>query len=239
MKTKNLIPVLNLLVLISFLFFNSCDDAISGSGKIVSETREVGSFNAIEVSGAFTVYIYQGDEEEVMIEADDNLMQYVQTRVRGGRLYLDTRSMGFRRATFKAHITVTDFEEVKASGAIKLLGQTPLEVDRLKVKASGASDIDLEVFGDRLEVKISGAGKGHLTGEVDQMTVKISGASKFSAATMWCRILDINISGAGSANVNVEEKLIAKISGAGNVRYLGDPDVQSKVSGAGKVSRLK
>ncbi len=239
MKIKTLIAVINVLLFSSLLFLSSCDEAIYGSGKIIEETRDVRSFDAIDVSGAYKVYLYQGDEEKLLIEADDNLMEYIRTQVRGGKLFLDTRNVSFRRATVNAHVTVKDLEEIKASGAVKIIGQTPLKLEHLRVNVSGASDIDLEVFGDRMELKMSGAGKSHLTGEVDKMTIRLSGASKISAETLWCRAMDIKISGAGSANVNVDEKLVAKVSGAGNVRYLGNPNVRSNISGAGNVSRLK
>ncbi|HHN47772.1 MAG TPA: DUF2807 domain-containing protein [Bacteroidales bacterium] len=239
MKIKNLIIVINFLLFSGLLFLSSCDEAIYGSGNIIEETRDVSPFDAIDVSGAYRVYLYQGDNENLVIETDDNVMEYVRTQVRGGKLFLDTRYVNFRRTTINVHVTVKDLEEIKASGAVKIIGQTPLQLEYLGVNVSGASDVDLEVFADQMELKMSGAGKSHLTGEVDKMTIKLSGASKISAETLWCRAMDIKISGAGSANVNVDEKLVVKISGAGNLRYLGNPNVRSNISGAGNVSRLK
>jgi hypothetical protein len=238
MRTTKPILYSTILMLSSLVLFSSCDEMI-GSGRIVKETREVKSFDAIEASGAFHIYLSQGNKESLVIEADDNLLQYIEASVRGGKLYLETRGMGFRSATLRAHITVRDIDEIKASGAVKITGETPLDFKRLRVNVGGAADIDMEVFGDLMEVKVNGAGKIYLTGEVEKMGIKLSGASKLNAETLYTRFMDVNISGAGSANVNVEEVLDAKISGAGNVRYIGDPKVHSKISGAGKVRRLK
>jgi hypothetical protein len=238
MRTTKPIFYSTILMLSSLVLFSSCDEMI-GSGRIVKETREVKSFDAIEASGAFHIYLSQGDEESLVLEADDNLMQYIETSVRGGKLYLETQGMGIRSATMRAHITVRDIEEIKASGAVKITGETPIDFNRLKISVGGAADIDMEVFGDLMEVKVNGAGKIYLTGEVEKMSIKLSGASKLKAETLYTRFMDVDISGAGSANVNVEEVLDAKISGAGNVRYIGDPKVHSKISGAGKVRRLK
>lgn len=239
MKIRKSKFFLGFFLLASTLFFASCDEMIIGSGRVVEEERDVRSFDAIEVSGAFHVYLSQGNRESLVIEADDNLMQYIETNVSGGKLYLETRGMSMRRATMRAHITVTDLDAIKASGAVKITGETPLDFDRLKIKVSGAADIDMEVFGDLMELGISGAGKTYLTGEVEKMAIKLSGASKLKAETLYTRLMDIDISGAGSANVNVEEVLDAKISGAGSVKYIGDPKVHSKISGAGNVKRLK
>jgi hypothetical protein len=238
MRTTKPFLYSTILILSSIMLFSSCDEMI-GSGRIVKETREVNSFDAIESSGAFHIYLSQGDEESLVLEADDNLMQYIETSVRGGKLYLETQGIGFSRAILRAHITVRDLEAIKASGAVKITGETPIDFNRLKISVGGAADIDLEVFGDLMEVKVNGAGKIYLTGEVEKMGIKLSGASKLKAETLYTRFMDVDISGAGSANVNVEEILDAKISGAGKVNYIGDPKVHSKISGAGKVRRLK
>lgn len=237
MKIKiNTLSVIFILGIVMTLV--SCDEGIIGSGRIVKETREVKSFDAIDVSGAFHVFITQGDTESLEIEADDNLIQYVESYVRGGTLYLETRGFAIRSATMKAYITVQDLEQVNASGAVKITGESPLEFGRLEIDISGAADIDMEVYGDKLDLKVSGAGKTHLNGEVETMNIRLSGASKLNAEALYAKKMDIDISGAGSARVNVEEELTANISGAGNVRYLGDPKVHSKVSGAGNVKRL-
>ena len=45
-----------------------------GNGNVVKQERKVAAFNAIDVSGAFDVYITQGSVQSVFVEADDNLL---------------------------------------------------------------------------------------------------------------------------------------------------------------------
>lgn len=238
MKTKNTF-LATILVFSTLLMLSSCDEMIPGSGRVVKETRDIKSFDAIDVSGAFHVYLTQGSIESLEIEADDNLLQYIDNYVKGGTLYLETRGFGIRSATMRAYITVRDLERVNASGAVKITGETPLEFSRLSINISGAADIDMEVYGDKMELKVSGAGKTHLNGEVENMSIRLSGASKLSAEALYTKNMDVDISGAGSARVNVENELTANISGAGNIHYIGDPKVHSKVSGAGNVKKLE
>lgn len=239
MKTKSTIALATTLIICITVFLAGCDEIISGSGRISKETRDVKSFDAIEISGAFHVYLTQGNDERLEIEADDNLLQYIETGVRGGRLYIEPRAFSFRNPTLKAYITIRNIEEIRASGAVQITGDTSLEFGRLLIATSGASEIDLELYGEKLELKVSGAGKTHLSGEVENTIIRLSGASKLNAESLYVNKMDINISGAGSANVRVEDELVANISGAGNIRYIGDPKVHSKVSGAGNVKRLK
>ena len=45
--------------------------AQKGSGNVIKESRNVGSFNALKVGGAFDVYLRMGDKEDVTVVADD------------------------------------------------------------------------------------------------------------------------------------------------------------------------
>ena len=54
---------------------------VRGDGNVIKETRSVSSFNGIEISGAFDVYLKQGTTEEVIIEADDNILPLIRTDV--------------------------------------------------------------------------------------------------------------------------------------------------------------
>ena len=54
---------------------------VKGSGNVVTETREITGFKAIDVSGVFNVEIVAQKEFSVQIEADDNLIQLIQTEL--------------------------------------------------------------------------------------------------------------------------------------------------------------
>lgn len=239
MKIKIRLLATILLISSGLMLLSSCDDIIIGSGRVIQETREVKSFNAIDISGAFHIYLSQGEEESLVLETDDNLMELVDTYVRGGKLYIETRGIGIRNSSMKAYITVKDLNEIGASGAVKINGKTPLEFDRLDVDVSGAAEIEMELYGNQMNLEISGAGKSYLHGEIEKVRISLSGASKTNAEELYTRVMDIDISGAGSASVNARDQLTASVSGAGNVRYIGDPKVKSNISGAGKVNRIE
>ncbi|HSG41677.1 MAG TPA: DUF2807 domain-containing protein, partial [Anaerolineales bacterium] len=65
---------------------------IAGSGVIVSETRTVEDFHAIEVDYPAEIVVTQGSSVSVEIEADDNLLPGLQTRVRNGTLEIFYRA---------------------------------------------------------------------------------------------------------------------------------------------------
>src|ERR1043166_6963443 len=63
-----------------------------GSGKLVSETRNVSDFQAIDVSYPAQVLVQQGTKESLKVEAEDNLLPGLKTQVKNGVLQIFYKS---------------------------------------------------------------------------------------------------------------------------------------------------
>ncbi|HKJ38890.1 MAG TPA: DUF2807 domain-containing protein [Anaerolineales bacterium] len=215
---------------------------ISGSGNIITETRDVEDFHSIEVDYPAQVFVTQGSATSVEVEADDNLLPGLQTRVRNGTLEVFYKAADGKQwvnpsKTVKVMIVVKELDEVSFSSAgdLKLEG---VESDNLRVSVSGAGNLDLkDIDVNVLSVDLSGAGNVVATGDADEFNLEISGFGSFNGKDLHTRTADIEMSGAGSASIWVDDELDAQISGAGSVNYYGSPEVTKQVSGVGSVSR--
>jgi hypothetical protein len=68
----------------------------------------------------------------------------------------------------------------------------------------------------------------------------LSGASDIFAYDLVSESYDLEISGAGNAQINVSKRIHAEISGAGSVKYKGSPtEVDQSVSGAGSIKKVQ
>src|SRR5580698_3681504 len=63
---------------------------VQGNGNIVSKEINVNSFVRLHVSLGGMVELYQADEEKVIIEADENLLEYIDIENSGRTLYVNT-----------------------------------------------------------------------------------------------------------------------------------------------------
>ena len=111
-----------------------------------TETRKVQSFHAIEVSYPAEVFIAQGTTESVKIEADDNLLPGLQTRVRNNTLEIfykveDGKAV---RPTKPVRITIVvrnlDEVDFESAGSVEISG---IESDSLSDSVSGAGELKL------------------------------------------------------------------------------------------------
>jgi len=199
-----------------FFNFSVNFGGIKGSGNVQNEKREVEDFEAIEVGGIFEVEVVAQKDFSVEVEADDNLLQYIRTEVRDGKLQISTD------------------KRISPKGSIHVRVSAP-NIDNLEV--SGVSKVSLaNVKNDSLKVDASGASKIKVDGETKNLEVELSGASKLDAESLKAENVDVDGSGASSANVNVSGDLKADLSGASRVTYTGNPkNLEKSTSGASSV----
>lgn len=212
-----------------------------GSGNIVTETRTVTAFQAIEVDYPAQVFITQGASESVKLEADDDFLPGLQTVVRGNRLEISYKAGSGKRINptkpVKIIIVVKDLQTVNFESAGEL-SIDRLKTDKLDISISGAGNLKLnDITTTNLSVDLSGAGSATVSGVADNLNVVISGFGSFTGKDLHSQNADVNLSGAGSATVWVDNRLNAQISGAGSVNYYGLPDVTKQISGVGNVSK--
>ena len=218
---------------------------IKGNGSRQTETREVGTYDAITVSHIFTVYLVSGAEGTIRIEAEENLMEYIHTDVSGGEIKIRVErgvqlqpSREFRKEGIRIWVPVESVNEVSASGASDLIGETALTAERFEINISGAADAELDIAADFLRVQLSGASELRLQGSAETLEIEGAGASDLDAYGLTARHVDARLSGSSDADVTAKESLKARVSGAGGLSYKGDPPrLESKASGAGHIRK--
>ena len=213
-----------------------------GSGNVVSETRDVSGFRAIEVDYPAEVFIKQGSQESLKVEAEDNLLPGLKTDVKNGVLQIFYKTEKGKHVnptkTVRITVVVKDLADVDFSSAGELTVEK-LKTDSLDVSLSGAGTLhlnDIQVKG--LHVSLSGAGSATASGTADDLDLSISGFGDFNGAELQDRDARVHISGAGSATVWVDDELTAGISGAGSVSYYGNASVNKQISGVGDIRHI-
>jgi hypothetical protein len=228
---------------VSILFvLNSCiidgwDNGISGNGNVVEETRNVSGFTGVHASTGIDVYLYEGDDFEVKVEADENLMEIILTEVEGKVLVIKTDRVNIRNAkSKKVFVTLPELEELKISSAGDCEGMTPFFCEDLRISISSAGDLTLEVEADRIDLDISSSGDARISGRTQQLDASLSSAGDLHAFDLIAEVVDVRVSSAGDARVHANEEISMDASSAGNIYYKGDADVvHSRSSSAGDI----
>jgi hypothetical protein len=192
---------------------------IQGSGTSKTETRNVSGFKEIKANGAIDLEITIKPEYSVTVEADDNLLEHINTDVNGDTLIIESRG-----------------EKINPKRKINVRITMPELVD---LEINGASTGSVAgVKTDKLHLSINGASKLKIDGEVRELKAQAGGASSIDAGGLKTENADVDASGASNMTVNAAGDLSANASGASSVKYIGEPkSLKQNTSGASSVKK--
>lgn len=221
-------------------FINGDDDdgffnCVNGNGPIVTETISVPNFSGISLEMDADVIIKQGPVQEVVVEGKANIIDELERDVSGGIWEIEADHCIRDVGSLKIFITVPDITLLKISGSGNIISDNTLVTNDIDLNISGSGDMDIALEADDINANISGSGKIFLEGSADELDFKTSGSGDLRAFSLFCRVVDINISGSGDAEVNASEILNVRISGSGDVFYKGNPVLNVQISGSGQV----
>ncbi|MDD5507229.1 MAG: DUF2807 domain-containing protein [Bacteroidales bacterium] len=237
-----------------------CDgpvNCIDGNGTINTETRVVGSFTGISSESFFDVFIIQDSIEQVIVEAESNLLNYIQTVVNGSTLSLREQKHYCldNHLPVKITVRVKHLEKVILTGSGNIQGNSEFETHSLEIDLTGSGNIDMEVDAQQVEAwlggsgnidlgtatndlkaTITGSGDIHIWGETLDSDLTITGSGNIRAYGLTQENCYVTISGSGNVYVSVSKYLDVKITGSGSVYYRGNPShIKTTISGSGKV----
>ena len=231
------------LTLLSLVLFitTACAQKVTGNGNVVEENRPVEPFSALEVGGVLNVYLSQGDTESLTVEADENILNLIETENRGNTLVVKLKKgVNIKKAERKnVYITLRSIDELEVGGVVNVKSETPIAIEKLKLDIGGVGNTDLELRGDQLDIKADMVGNVTLRGEVQEANIKNGGVGSLNAFDLVVNKLTIKNTGVGSAEVHAQDEISITSSGVGSVRYQGDAVVKElSTSGVGKVKKI-
>jgi hypothetical protein len=254
MKTTT--TLLILLLLLTGLIFTGCIHQlhrVEGNYDVTTETREVGNFLRVFNEGEFDVYIIQDSLEEIIIEAESNLIPLIRTRLDGTALVIDSQDNLQPNFPMMVYVHTAELNEIKLSGS-GLMQAEDIATGDMEISISGSGDIffsgsalnvttsipgsgsmDLGLTCTELNADISGSGNMEIVGTANNGDFHISGSGSVNAYDFTLQDCHITISGSGSTYVTVEHYLNVNISGSGSVYYLGSPVIETKITGSGSI----
>ena len=224
--------------------FSSCNKecfAAKGKGPLVSKTYTVEAFNAIHTSANTHVYLTQGTVPSVEVKGQQNILDILDVTVSDGELNIgfENHCGSLKYDQLQVYITMPDVASIRISGSGKVEATNLLLVDAIDLDISGSANLSASINASAsITGNISGSGEMYLAGSCPLEKFTISGSGTFHAFGLQSHHAIINISGSGSAEINVSDQLDVTISGSGDVRYKGQPIIHSTISGSGKLTHV-
>ncbi|NND31412.1 MAG: DUF2807 domain-containing protein [Saprospiraceae bacterium] len=235
---KNIIIAIGMFTLLALqqsCVLDHVFDCEHGRGEIIEESFRIDDVHSIDLRMDAIVFLTQGDDREVVISGQANIIDEIDFRVRNRELVIDNHRCIRNFDEIQIFITVPDIRELSIAGSGKISSQNQLNVNDLQLSISGSGDMDLDIVGDDVSGRISGSGSMKLSGLIDDLNFTVSGSGTLRAFDLESQTANVTISGSGDVEITVIEALDVRISGSGNVYFRGDPIIDSRISGSGRV----
>ena len=203
----------------SLLMLASCTkDRVTGSGAVVTQTRNVTGFTKIVTNGSTNVHLVQGPAFSVQLKGYENLLPYAETRLSGNELSIGYNDVAkIKNDNVEAFITMPVLEGINISG-------------------SASVDVHGAFAGNEISSTISGSGNILFeAGSTPNFMANVSGSGNVYAFGLAAQKASVTVSGSGNIEVKAAADLQVNISGSGTVYYKGQPAISSHISGSGKL----
>jgi len=237
MKSKYFLKSTIWIVLLS-LFTNSLFAQIKGNGNVVRQARDVGAFTGVVIKSGIDLFIKQASQTSVEIKTDENIQQYIITKVEDGILnvYVEKNRKIWKTNAMDAFVTVKDINSVKVSGGGDVEGQGIIKSDDLKIGISGGGDLELTLDAGATDIGLSGGGDAEIKGAIKKFKAVLSGGGDLELDARLEKI-ELTLSGGGDAKISGGQDIseaVINISGGGDLETdMACKDIKIQTSGGG------
>lgn len=227
------------------LSITSCDHninfgkSISGSGKVITEKRNVANFDKVTVSQGLECEIIFSDKLEVTVEADDNLINGIHTTVQNGTLDISSEYDNYINVTSKKIIVrMPKIVSLESTSGSTITSSNILNSDDITLKSSSGSSLEVEVEADKVTLETSSGSEQKVTGKALKVFTASSSGSHIDANGLLANEVNSQSSSGSSTTVNAAVLLDAKASSGSSITYLNSPkEVRKEETSGGSVSK--
>jgi len=236
-------------------------ETVQGSGRMTQETRPIQGIARVDLATLGTLFLTQGDKEELRIEAEDNLLPYLVTAPEGDELVIKAREDVELKPTqpVRFHLTVKNLNALAASSAGNIEAGA-IKAERFLLVVSSAGNVTLESLdapevaamlnsagnatikdlkAKDLRVTINSAGELTIeSGEVEKQAVTQTSAGNYNARGLKSRKAKALVNSAGNATLWVTDALTATVNSLGSLSYRGSPAVEEHVTSLGTIRKI-
>jgi len=220
-------------ILVSCAFFTDI-----GNGDLVSVEKNVSLYEKVNVNDSAEVHFHTSTEYKIIVTADSNLIDNVETGVGNKTLSIGTKYGNYCFTKFLVDIYCPALTAISMAGSGKFIADETITVPAFESEISGSGKIEGIIDCETFSAKISGSGKINISGKSNDSNISISGSGIFNGFDFIMKNTVVSITGSGKADVHVTDYLKAIITGSGSVNYRGNPIVNSYITGSGKITKM-
>lgn len=213
-------------------------NSVSGNRNVTTESRKINDdFTKIDVGQGIDVYITQGKNTKLVLEADENLHKLIKTEVKNGVLKIYSKKNIWRAKAKKVYITASTINAIDVSSGADVTTENTINTDTFEIHTSSGADARINVNADTVNSSASSGSDLVIKGTANYHSTKATSGSSIKAYELESKNVTAKVSSGADIDVYASESLTAKASSGGDIDFRGNPKkVDKKKSSGGSVS---
>ena len=207
---KNLTVLSFGFFLFSIFVITSCENGVfclKGKGDIVSENRQIDTFNKIHlIDSDASVWVKIGTEYSLEISAQENILDELITDVKNNILEIEYDHCVRKHDGIDIFITVPALEGVKVSSSGNMTLQTPVVADNFEIRLTGSGAIftDTLIVAQKFEIDVTGSGNIECWNhsESTETEIILNSSGRVNLHNLKSRVVKASNSGSGQIYFN-------------------------------------
>ena len=214
---------------------------VRGNGDVITKTRSINDYNKVSLKGSLDVALVYGDEGNIKIEAESNLIEHIVTKVEGDDLKIYVEK-GYnlapsRESKLLVTVPFKDLSNVSLTGSGDLYGQDVIKANRFGTSISGSGDMQLSIEAEEIKTSITGSGDMVLKGSAATLKCDVTGSGDLKAYDLKAQNVYASVTGSGDIKTTAVNSIKARVTGSGDIDYQGNPEMEDKkVTGSGDIT---
>ncbi|MGB3948613.1 MAG: DUF2807 domain-containing protein [Bacteroidia bacterium] len=247
MKMLNKYVFTNKLILFLLLLsiFNGCKkenrwDCVKRTGTVIYEIRVLDYFDKIYLEDNVKVYLTQDSVQEVMVEAGENIVPLIITKVQDKILYISNNNRcNWARSYEKpivVHLKMPIIKQITSDGTNDIIGLNTITTDTVRVRTKNSGNVELAINNMHVGAQMHGSGDVALKGYSNELICDIGGTAFLKCENLSTSYTWVHTFTTGLCYVRAADLLISEIDNVGDLYCYGNPlSVQNKQNGKGQL----
>ncbi|WP_299547063.1 head GIN domain-containing protein [Seonamhaeicola sp.] len=217
------------LTLASCNFDMNFNPGVKGNGNVLTEERTISeSFSTIKATEGLNVYLTQGNEESIAVEADENLHDLILTDIEDGVLKIHTKQNIGWASSKKIHVSFKDVSSIISTSGSDVHSTNTISAEELRLRTTSGSDMKLDVITTVLNCESTSGSDLRVSGKTQKLIAEATSGSDIKAGNLEAESSQVKATSGADVTVNTSKELTANASSGGDIKYYGNPEKVNK-----------
>jgi hypothetical protein len=202
-------------------------EPVIGSGEVVTEQRNIGTVDVLELSGTGTLTIERSsDESGLWIEAEDNVIPYIVSDLdANGVLRIGFDDSKELHPVYPIHyrLKVSDVQRIHLEGNTTLEMMPGFKTNEMRFEITDAATALVDIEAQSLDWHLEGSGMVKASGSVGTQKVKTAGKASFQGAELKSTSASVAAHDESNLDLFVDKELSIAAGESATVAYHGKP----------------